>query len=300
MIGFLKLVVVVAIILVTALSTFKVTKNQRGDTDVALRKGPLFSGLFALVVSFVLLSGVGSVPAGSVGVVLRFGATTGRTLAPGIYLVNPIAESVHEMDVQVHAEAGNANASSKDLQVVQTQVTLNYAVSSDAAGKLYQDVGEDYVARIILPAIQEAVKSTTAQYNAENLIVERPTVRAGIESYLQNRLIVHGIRVDAVSITDFQFSKDFNEAIEAKVTATQRALKAENDLTRIKTEAAQRVAQAEAEAKAIQIQAESISKQGGPEYVELKRIEKWDGKLPTMIVGGNSNMLFGMKLPNEK
>jgi hypothetical protein len=59
--------------------------------------------------------------------------------------------------------------------------------------------------------------------------------------------------------------------------AQQTALKAENDLTRIKTEAEQRIAQAQA-----------ITQQGGRDYVNLKAIEKWDGKLPQQMIPGSA------------
>mgnify|MGYP003331320750 CR=1 FL=1 len=62
--------------------------------------------------------------------------------------------------------------------------------------------------------------------------------------------------------------------------------KAEQDLQRIEVEAKSRIAQAEGEAKAIAIQAQAIQNQGGAQYVQLKSIEKWDGKLPNVMGAG--------------
>jgi regulator of protease activity HflC (stomatin/prohibitin superfamily) len=90
-----------------------------------------------------------------------------------------------------------------------------------------------------------------------------------------------------VSITDFNFSEEYNRAIEAKVTAQQNALKAENGLTRIKIEAEQKVAQAQAEAKAkaLEVQKQQIT----PELLQLRTIEMmqqhWDGHLPEVYMG---------------
>ncbi len=69
------------------------------------------------------------------------------------------------------------------------------------------------------------------------------------------------------------------------MTAEQNALAAKNKLEQVKFEAEQRIAQAQAEAEAIRIQAEAIQNQGGAEYVNLKAIEKWDGKLPVYSLG---------------
>lgn len=294
MITFLKLVIFATILVVGFLASIKIDFRQE---TFQIFKGRLFASITAFVMAIVLLSGVGFVPSGYRGVVLRFGAVTGRTVEPGIYLITPGAESIEFMDVQIHADSTKATAASHDLQNVTTEVTVNYAIMPEHAGQVYTDLRQDYVVRIVTPAIQEAVKSTTAQFTAENLIVKRAEVREGIERYLGERLGRHGIRVDTVSITEFAFSDTFNHAIEAKVTAVQQALQAENDLRKVKTVAEQRIATATAEAEAIRIQASSISAQGGAEYVELKRIEKWDGKLPTMVLGGNSGMMMNLPAP---
>ena len=138
----------------------------------------------------------------------------------------------------------------------------------------------------MIPAIQDAIKAQTAQYDAEQLIAQRATVRTGIEQYVRDRLIAHHIDVDAVSITDFNFSEEYNRAIEAKVTAQQNAPKAENDLTRIKIEAEQKVAQAQAEARSTR----SPKTANHPELLQLRTIEMmqqhWDGHLPEVYMGG--------------
>jgi hypothetical protein len=103
--------------------------------------------------------------------------------------------------------------------------------------------------------------------------------------------MTHHIDEDAVSITDFNFSDDYNRAIEAKVTAQQNALKAENDLNRIKIEAEQKVRQTQAEAKALEVQKQQIT----PELVQLRTIEMmqqpWDGHLPDVYVSGQGGAL---------
>ena len=93
------------------------------------------------------------------------------------------------------------------------------------------------------------------------------------------------IVVHEVSIVNFNFSKSFKEAIEAKVTAEQQALAAKNKLEQVKYEAEQRISQAQGEAEAIRIQAQAIQNQGGAEYVNLKAIEKWNGQLPAYMLG---------------
>lgn len=237
----------------------------------------------------IIVPAIGVVDSGYRGVVIRLGAVTGRILPEGIYVVTPLLERVEEMSVQVQAETSDASAASKDLQQVETKVTLNYALDPSRVAEIYQQLRQDYVVRVVNPAIQESVKSSTAQFEAEKLITERQLVKENIEQVLVKRLAEFGIKVNAVNITDFDFSKSFNEAIELKVKASQEALKAQRDLERIKTEAQQKIESAKAEAESLRIQREQVT----PQLIELRKIEaqikavdKWNGQLPQIVTGG--------------
>lgn len=278
---FLKIIVsliIAAIFVVPAIRNLR--PSAIGEVNPRMRRG---IGQIALMLFAIILfnESIGAVPAGHRGVVLRFGAVTGAVKSEGIYTVTPFIQSVVLMDCQVHAHATKASAASKDLQDVAAEVTLNYQLDPATVAETYRDLRHDYETRIIVPTIQEAVKATTAGFDAEELIVKRPMVRDSIESALRERLSKHGILFDQMSITDFDFSREFTAAIEAKVVAVQRAQQAENDLHRIQIEAQQNIARSQGEAEAIRIQAESISKQGGAEYVRMKAVEKWNGVLPT-------------------
>jgi regulator of protease activity HflC (stomatin/prohibitin superfamily) len=70
-----------------------------------------------------------------------------------------------------------------------------------------------------------------------------------------------GIEVTALNIIDFQFSEEFNLAIEAKVKAEQESLTQKNVLARKEYEAKQIIVTAQAQAEAIKIQAQAINSQ---------------------------------------
>ena len=125
------------------------------------------------------------------------------------------------MEVRTQKIVESATSASKDLQDVTTQVALNYHIDPDQAQVLYQRLGLDY-ARVVSPAIQESVKQVTARFNAEELITKRETVKGQIEDQITARLAVYNIIVDAVSITDFQFSELFKSAVEAKVSCASK------------------------------------------------------------------------------
>lgn len=252
-----------------------------------------------LIILFVSLNPFVFVTAGQRGVVMNWGAVSDKVLGEGIHWRTPIVQSVRTIDVRTQKEQVDSSAASKDLQTVNAKVALNYHVVPEKVNLLWQKIGSDYKDRIIDPAVQEAVKSTTAKYTAEELITKRENVKDEIKTALTARLQNEYIAVDEFSIVDFNFSESFNKAIEAKQTAVQQALQAENDLRRIKVEAEQRVAQAKAEAEAIKIQAEAVTQQGGKDYVQLQWIEAWKtggAKVPTFITSDKAgNFLFDMK-----
>jgi len=243
-----------------------------------------------VVLALVLLWGtVGTVGAGERGVLLRFGAVTGRIYDEGLYFKIPFVDEVTPMSTQIQKYAAPATSSSKDLQVVTTEVTLNFQLDAAQVGEIYRSLRSDYQNRVIQPYIQEAVKSTTANYNAEELITRRPAVKDALQALMGERLAPLGIGVVQLSITDFQFSAAFQQAIEAKVTAVQQALEAENALRRVEFEAQQQVTRATAEAKGLELQKAQVT----PGLLQLRQIEvqrtaveKWNGVMPSVVTSG--------------
>jgi len=242
--------------------------------------------LFLLLLMFKPWVQVG---AGQRGILLNFGAVQPKVLGEGIHFKIPIMQKVALMDVKIHKINTDAASASSDLQDVALSVALNYHVEPTKAYIVYQEIGIDFQSRIIDPAIQEVMKAVTARYTAEELITKRPVVSAEMQSSLSNRLKEYNIAVDAFSIVSFSFSEIFTQAIEAKQTAEQNALKAKRDLDRIKVEAEQTIAAATAEAEALRLQKMNIS----PDLIELRKIEanlkaieKWDGILPNVTGGG--------------
>lgn len=225
------------------------------------------------------------VTAGHRGVVLTWGAVSGKVLGEGLHFVTPVAQSVKLIEVRTVKLEATASAYSKDLQTVNAQVALNYHVMPDSVNSLYQNIGLDYESRVIAPAIQEAIKGVTAKFTAQELIEKRAMVKDEIKMELTTRLTKNFAAVDEFSLVNLEFSPAYEQAIEAKQVAQQNALAAENKLVQIKVEAEQRIAQATAEAEAIKIQAQAVTQQGGKEYVSLQWVAKWNGVLPTTMLG---------------
>ena len=244
-------------------------------------------GVIGFIIIVLLSTSMGTVSAGNIGIKTKFGKVIGQ-VEPGFYFKIPFVEGVESMDVQTQKDQTDATAASNDLQSVTATVAVNYHVNPNDAQTIYSNIGSDYASRVISPAIQESVKSATANYTAEQLVTEREKVRQDILTLLTTKLQAYGIQTDSLNIINFSFSDQFNRAIEAKVTAEQNALTAKNKLDQVNYEAQQTVASAKAQAEAIQIQAQAINSQGGADYVALQAINKWDGKLPTQMIPGET------------
>ncbi len=256
-----------------------------------MKKGP-FRNLLIIGAMFLVLLIIKpwvQVGAGERGIVLNFGAVQNVVLEEGMHFRIPIMQEVILMDVKIHKVVTDAASASSDLQDVALSVALNYHIMPDKANLVYQTIGVEFKERMIDPAIQEVMKAVSARYSAEELITKRPAVSAEMQQALTARLVPSNIAVDAFSIVSFNFSKIFTDAIEAKQTAEQNALKAKRDLDRIKVEADQTIAAATAEAEALRLQKMNIS----PDLIELRKIEanlkaieKWNGILPQVTGAG--------------
>lgn len=252
-------------------------QNKEGEIQIGKI---IIHSILVLIVLIFIFGSFGSISAGQRGVLLQFGAVQDRIFNEGLFFKIPFIQKVQHLDIKIQKEQVDVSSASKDLQTVSTKIALNYHLQADKVAKLWQGIGKDYKERIIDPAIQEALKATTAQYTAEELITKRQQVKEDAKALLAERLVREFIVVDELSIVDFDFSPSFNSAIEAKVTAEQNALAAKNKLEQVKFEAEQRISQAKGEAEAIKIQAEAINSQGGADYVQLQAIKQWKGEVP--------------------
>jgi regulator of protease activity HflC (stomatin/prohibitin superfamily) len=275
------------------------------------------SGLIALII--IVLIAVGAiyttgfvrVPSGYRGVLLTWGKVEDRVLGEGLNFIIPFIQEAELVNVQVQKVESTESAATNDLQEVSTTVAVNFRVDPNYANEVYKELRQDYVSRVITPNIEESLKAVTAEFKAEELIKRRPQVKAAFDELLAERLSVFRIDVIAVSLTDFQFSSAFSDAIESKVSAEQRALEAKNKLEQIRYEAQQQVIQAEAEKNATIARAEGeaqaaiiaanatarsievITSQMTPEYAQYLWLTQWDGKLPA-VVGDSQGIILDL------
>lgn len=247
-------------------------------------------GVLVFVVLIVGLMSFTTVKSGERGVVLNWGAFNGQTFEPGLHFKVPFVQSVRKMNVQTQAmEIQKSEAYSHDLQVVDIHSVINYNIDSSSVGTVYVQY-PDFQVNILAPNLEASIKQTIAKYTAEELLSKRAEVQGEIETALKTS-VPKQFTVTKYALVNESFSPEFEKAIESKQVAQQDAERAKNELTKAQIDAEARVATATGEAKAIQIQAQAITQQGGKEYVNLKWVEKWDGRLPITSLGSATPLI---------
>lgn len=264
----------------------------------------------ALLVLVLVFSSCVIVPAGHSGVVLTLGKVNQAVLAEGFHFKIPFVQQVEMISNKIQKQEVEAAAVSKDLQMVSSNIAVNYRISNTSSASVFQNIGRGYEDVVLLPAVQESMKSASAKYTAEELITKREAVSQEIKDALESRVNEYGIIIEKFNIVNFDFSAEFNAAIEAKQVAEQNLLKTKTEqeqaLVIAQTEAEKKVLAAEAEAEAIRMQAEAqaeanrkLAESLNGTLVEYQKIQKWDGKMPT-VTGGTSIVDIGTITESEE
>lgn len=291
------------------MSEFRNVKFQELNKDGSVKKDFKGAKWIAIAAAAVIVAANSFtiVPAGHTGVVMTLGKVSEANYQEGFHLKVPFIQQVENMSNKIQVYETPSSAVSKDLQTVSSTVAVNYRLLSDKSPEMYKNVGVDYQMVLITPAVQECMKSATAKYTAEELITERAAVGEAVKSALDSKLNSYGIYIEKFNIVNFDFSEEFNNAIEAKQVAEQNLLK-----TKTEQEQAIEIANADAKRKVIaaDAQAEATLKEAEAraeanrlleesltdKVIAYEQIQKWDGVMPKVTNGENGGLLFNVDL----
>lgn len=304
--------IIIAILVTIIACAIAAANAERADIAVA-----------AIIIVAVVAIGAGSflfsvtsIPTGYTGILTTFGRVENLTLDAGFRMKSP-CQSVIKMDNRLQKDNVKLSCFSSDIQEVEISYTLNYQINKENAMNIYRSIGTEYYARVIEPAISEAVKIVIARYTAEDLISNRADITAQIEALLSENLNTYDIKVVGTAIEDMDFTEAFTNAVEQKQVAAQNKLQAEIEQEQKtmeqEAEAARAVIDANAAAEVARIQAEAdlevtkiqadaaeyagqkeaaknkaVAESLTPELVDYYYIQQWDGQLPSSYVGSEN------------
>lgn len=254
-----------------------------------------FGGLLVLML-LIALRPFTIVNAGERGVVMQFGKVQNQVLGEGIHPIMPIVTSVKTLNTRVQQNSFKADAASKDLQKISTELAINWHIKPTKANLIYQQLGDEknIITGIMTPAVSEVLKAATAKKTAEEIITKRTELKEEIDTALRNRLTPYNIIVDDVSLVDFAFSPEFGKAIESKQIAEQEAKQAEFIAKKATQEAQADVNRAKGQAEAQRLQRQTLTS----ELLQKQAIEKWDGRFPSVMSGGGTLPMININPEN--
>lgn len=240
-------------------------------------------GIIIVITIILFSSSLTTIKSGEVGIRVRFGKVVDKSTNEGVNFKIPFIERIEKMNVKVQKTEVQTSSSSKDLQEVDMKLAVNYKIDKKQATSLYKNVGTGYQDIVLEPAIEESIKAVTSKYTAEELITNRSEVSTKCMEELSKKVNKYGIDVSDFNIINFNFSEEFDKAIEEKQIAEQKVLTAKQELEKERIEAEKKIVKAEAERQANELKQQTLT----DNIIKEKFIDKWNGELPKVTSGNN-------------
>lgn len=240
--------------------------------------------------------GIKIIDTGHRGVKTVFGKVEEQSLPEGIYFYNPLTSNIIGLDVRETRMEQTTDAYTKDVQNVKISFVINYHPDASQMHTLYKTVGYDWAPKLVPQIILGRVKEVIGKFEAVQLISNREEAIKEIYTGIESKLMEKMIYLKNFQVTNVDFNDAFENAVEAKVVAIQQAEEAKNKTVKIREEADQRIISAKAEAESMRIRSQALQQNKG--LVDYEAVQKWDGKLPEIMTGGNSTPFININRKN--
>ncbi len=273
---------------------FRAPGNSGGGVDVPVKKIAAWLGIAIIAIVIVSIAGCGIkvVDTGQRGIETRFGKVVSESLPEGLYFFNPLTSAIVEMDTRVQRKDGESDTYTRDVQQSVIKYTLTYRLQQNAAHIMYRDVGRDWDDKLVMPVVLGTMKEVVGKWDAVDLIANRDKAAATALEAIRKTLAERNVEVSRFEITDITYTHEFENSVEQKVIAQQKAIEEQNRTKQIEEQARQKVLSAEAEAKSMQIRAEALEQNA--KLVEWEAVQKWNGVLPQYMLGNGATPFINL------
>lgn len=273
--------------------------DKRTKKMLGIVRAAVVGGAIALALIGTLIGGIRIMDQTEIGIVKTFGRID-HTISGGLNFVNPISDTVEIMDLKVHVREAAFASYTKDAQPLTATIEYQYEPLAAEAMRIVSQYGSyEIMETKLCAAVEERAKIVFARYGAMTLLENRSTLSAQVQEEVKELEELFPVNFTQVVVKDIDFSDAFEAAVEAKMQAEQNALRAENEKQEAITRAEQEreVARVEAEAMVLTAQGEAdalaITREAlenmPDTWIAQQYLEKWDGKLPTYMMGDNGN-----------
>ena len=276
--------------------------------------------------SVLSLSLVVLIDAQQVGVVVTPNGVDENEIHTGWHLIAPWND-VHKMDktvwvytcAQTTNEGAKPNADAiwaptRDGIKMGFDVSVSWRIEPSEASWIYQNVTENdggntgrYIwleENVIRPKLKSAMALTVSNYSPiEVYSTKREEIQNKVAERMKNEIAQYKLHLDNIDLREVYYNPEYEKAINDKKLAEQEALRLvevtkqkEEQLKQAEIDKNIAIQKAEGEAKALQIKGASLS--ANPKMIQLEWINKWDGKLPTYLMGNGQGVI--LSLPNKE
>lgn len=245
-------------------------------------------GTLLLVVLFIIIDGLVSVPAGHVGVIYDRGrGVLEREYDEGLHLKIPFWQVATVMDTRLQAFTMSVSeqeraryysepieALTRDGQKVDIDATIQFRVSGDKASDVYQQIGLDYVEKVVKPGARSVVRSVITGYDSTKLFTEESRIEAAekMRGALKALYGQSNVQLIDLLLRNVRFADVYLKAIEDKQVAQQRIQMAEYQKLEAEELKKKKIIEAQAEAEAIRLKGETL--RTNPSVIQFEFVQK--------------------------
>lgn len=265
-----------------------------------------FIAVFAII--FCVTSCYTRIDAGHEGIKVNlYGDSKGVDdveLVTGAVWYNPITTAVYEYPTFVQTvDYAPFDINAKDGSKFTVDPTININLVSGTAAatfKKYRKPMDEVVHDVLKTHIVNAYRVKLNSYTTDELVSKREEFEKAVEDYLRDVLLKENFELGEMT-SGLKYPESLEKSITAKNEAVQNALRIENEVAAIEAEAKKKIAEANGNAEAMRITADAeayynrtVSASLSTNLVNMKALEKWDGKTP-IVSGGSSTFIDASK-----
>lgn len=250
----------------------------------------VLSFLGVLIVAFIIIDGLVSVPAGHVAVIYDRGRGVLENEMPeGLHLKIPFWQVATIMDTRLQAYTmsvatyegqlvgdDSIEALTKDGQKVDVDLTIQYRIQAQNASDIVKNIGSitDLNEKVIRPEVRSVVREVITGYESKQLFSLESRQKSSLEmqNLLKEQYKENNVILDSLLLRNVRFSQVYLNAIEEKQVAEQKIQKAEFEKQEAEKRAERTIIEATAEAEAIRLRGEALSQ--NPEVIQLEFVNK--------------------------
>uniref|UniRef100_J3LE72 Prohibitin n=1 Tax=Oryza brachyantha TaxID=4533 RepID=J3LE72_ORYBR len=202
----------------------------------------------------------------------RFRGVLPETSTEGTHFIVPWLQKPYIFDIRTRPHSFSSTSGTKDLQMVSLTLRVLARPDVERLPDIFTSLGLEYDEKVLPSIGNEVLKAVVAQFNADQLLTERPHVSALVRDSLIRRAREFNIVLDDVAITHLAYGPEFSQAVEKKQVAQQEAERSKFLVARAEQERRAAVVRAEGESEAARLISEATAA-AGTGLIELRRIE---------------------------